>query len=815
VTDELSLSEFGVEESSLDSGATPASDGDELPRSIVPGVISAPRGYHLLERIGEGGMGVVHKALHLTLDRTVAIKFLREGLLGASGEDLFYAEARSMGRLRHPNVVQVLDAGEVEGRPYLVMDLVAGVNLLDLSREWGEEIPIREACRVLSEVARGVDYCNRQGLVHCDINPRNILVDQDGHPYITDFGIARALGTVTRDTVLDYGTHAYLAPERLRRGDVVDARTDVYALGAVLYFLVTRRHPFTGRSSRAVLRKVLERDPVPPRQLSPRLSLDAETIILKAMEKEPDQRYQTVAELQEELDRYLRGEAIAARRLSWVGKLRRFGASHRTAVIMVGLAFLAFAAGAAHVQSLRMRAAAWEETSRALDEQIATQVTVSRQREESTRLELDGFRRQVEELREDVSRARAEYAALSSEYLRQQREQAKLQRQRDQLLRERTELLARKEEALQVAEQRIQELMASSQEGREAAMELAQARQTLARQELELEKRERALRAQESLVEQVLEEKKEALSRAQARMDKEVERETVTLMRMVRDPNPRTRVLALQKLAQRADPRTVQAITDRARRDDAPDVRAAAVQALATMGEDRALDAIARELSRDEDPGVRIALVHALGRHLDPDRTALLERVLAEEQSTDVLLAALAALERGQCKEAAAAVAGILTRPYVPSEPLTRARVGAISTLAQLRPREQRWSRRLLPLLEDPQVEVREAAARALGVYPFEQVVRQVARRHRDQSDRVRRAAVQTLRVLALPPGPEAVRQEALEGLIDFLEDERIAVANLADQALRSLTGEDAGWRPDAPAAERRAAARRWKQLIR
>jgi len=281
-------------------------------------------GYEFVRVLGRGGMGSVFEARDLKLERSVAIKIPRRGL----GEDAesrgrFLREARAAARLRHANICPIYEVGDQGDTPYIAMAFVSGQTLGELARR--QPCTARYAAEIVAKVARAVALAHEQGVVHRDIKPDNVLIDEDGEPILTDFGLAKEL---SGDSDLTHtgqvmGTPAYMAPEQAV-GDIehIGPLSDVYALGAMLYYLVCRRPPFEGNVAE-ILGALATINPPRPRQLNPSLHRDLETICLKALSKRPQDRYGSAAELADDLERFSAGESILARPDSQAKRLWR------------------------------------------------------------------------------------------------------------------------------------------------------------------------------------------------------------------------------------------------------------------------------------------------------------------------------------------------------------------------------------------------------------------------------------------------------------------------------------------------------------
>lgn len=295
--------------------------------------------YELIEEIARGGMGIVYRARHLKLDRVVALKTILAGYL-ASPESVkrFQAEARAAANLSHPNIVPVYEIGEFDGNHYFTMALIEGGSL-QVRLNNGPLKPV-EAAELLERVARAVHYAHEQGVIHRDLKPQNILLDKDGSPRITDFGLAKRLHddhqlTATGDVL---GTPNYMSPEQITGGSQpVGPHCDVYSLGAVLYCALTGRAPFVGTSLAEIFQQVLHESAVAPRVLSPKIPRDLETICLKCLEKDPSRRYASAQEVASDLQRFSSGQPILARRAGIVEQVWKWSKRRRVVLAAAGI----------------------------------------------------------------------------------------------------------------------------------------------------------------------------------------------------------------------------------------------------------------------------------------------------------------------------------------------------------------------------------------------------------------------------------------------------------------------------------------------
>jgi hypothetical protein len=311
------------------AGPAPA----DAERPVIPG-------YEILGELGRGGMGVVYQARQVGLNRLVALKMILAGAhAGEEERARFQAEAEAVARLRHPNVVQVYEVGTHDGRPFFSLEFCAGGSLA--GRLGGGAFSPREAAGLVEALARAVHYAHLHGVIHRDLKPANVLLTEDGQAKITDFGLAKQLqggaGPTRTGEVL--GTPSYMAPEQAAgRTRAIGPAADVYALGAILYELLTGRPPFQAETPLDTLFQVLERDPVPVRQLRPQVPRDLETVCLKCLEKDPARRYGSAEALAEDLRRFTEGEPVQARPPGPARRAQRWVGQHQALALAYPLA---------------------------------------------------------------------------------------------------------------------------------------------------------------------------------------------------------------------------------------------------------------------------------------------------------------------------------------------------------------------------------------------------------------------------------------------------------------------------------------------
>ncbi len=329
----------------------PTSDYDSFP--FRNAAVDLPRipGYDVEGLLGRGGMGVVYKARHRRLNRPVAVKMLLAGAYaGPTERARFQREAEAVASLHHANIVAIYDVGEHEACPYFTMELVDGGSLAQALASTPQ--PARRAAELLVTLADAVQVAHRAGIVHRDLKPANILLTAEGTPKVADFGLARQFEGEPGLTLsgVRMGTPSYMAPEQvIGKSGTIGPAADIYALGALLYEILTGRPPFRGETAAETERQIMHEEPVSPSRLNTKVPRDLETICLKCLNKEPERRYPSAAALAEDLGRFAEGRPIQAWPVGWVERAWRWGRRNPTgaALLVTALALVALASGGA------------------------------------------------------------------------------------------------------------------------------------------------------------------------------------------------------------------------------------------------------------------------------------------------------------------------------------------------------------------------------------------------------------------------------------------------------------------------------------
>jgi hypothetical protein len=305
--------------------ATTSNPGASRPDDPAPGPVRQVGDYELVEELARGGMGVVYKARQLSLNRMVALKMILAGPFASEAEvRRFRVEAEAAARLDHPHIVPIIEVGRHHGHAFYSMKLIQGE---DLGRQLGRFLgdPNGSAALLLA-IAQAVHHAHHRGLIHRDLKPSNILIDPEGRPHITDFGLVKraeegASNLTASGAVL--GTPSYMAPEQAVGGRI-GPTADVYSLGAILYQLLTGRPPFRAATVAETLTQLIEQEPIPPHRVRPAIPIDLERVCLKCLEKMPDHRYPSADALAGDLERFLRGDEVHARRWTPARRLWRW-----------------------------------------------------------------------------------------------------------------------------------------------------------------------------------------------------------------------------------------------------------------------------------------------------------------------------------------------------------------------------------------------------------------------------------------------------------------------------------------------------------
>ena len=308
-------------------------------------------GYEILGELGRGGMGVVHKARQTALGRLVALKLIRSAEFATADElSRFQNEAEAVARLDHPHIVPIYEVGQHRGLRFFSMKLIAGVSLDKKLAAFAADFAA--AARLVAIVAEAVHHAHQRGILHRDLKPANILLDEDGKPHVTDFGLARRIENDSELTQsgMPMGTPSYMSPEQARgeKGALTTA-TDVYGLGSILYALLTGQAPFAGSSLAETLDMVRGEPARPPSRLNGRVPRDLEIICLKCLEKDPDRRYASASALAQDLNRWLGGEPIQARPVGPATRCWMWCRRHPLPAALAGLLVLAVCTGLAGI----------------------------------------------------------------------------------------------------------------------------------------------------------------------------------------------------------------------------------------------------------------------------------------------------------------------------------------------------------------------------------------------------------------------------------------------------------------------------------
>jgi serine/threonine-protein kinase len=322
----------------------PESPGVSTPFDVTTSVPRVFAGYPVERVLGRGGMGVIYQVRHPQLGLSVALKTMRGEIESVEGVQRFLREARAVALLNHPNIVRLFDVDHAEGSYYYTMALVPGGSLKDHRQELA--VDPRRVAALMEKVARGVQHAHEHGILHRDLKPGNILLDAEGEPLVSDFGLAKFLNVSDELTTTGnmLGTLPYMAPELLGGQDrKARPANDVWALGVILYELLTGRRPFVGEESVELIQRIVTTEPARLRVLNPQLDRGLETIVLKCLEKSPSRRYASAGAVADDLGRWLRGEPLSARPPAWPRRVAAWFKRHpwRNAAVLGGIIAIA------------------------------------------------------------------------------------------------------------------------------------------------------------------------------------------------------------------------------------------------------------------------------------------------------------------------------------------------------------------------------------------------------------------------------------------------------------------------------------------
>ncbi len=369
--------------------------------------------YELLEEIARGGMGVVFKARQINLNRIVALKMILAGQF-AGEEDVqrFYTEAEAAAQLDHPGIVPIFEIGEHQGQHYFSMGYIEGESLAQKVADG--PLPPREAAELVKKICEAMAYAHERGVIHRDLKPANILIDGNGQPKVTDFGLAKRTEADSNLTGTGQilGTPAYMPPEQASGKTDVGPLADVYSLGAILYCLLTGRPPFQAASPMDTLLQVLDKEPLPPRQLNPSIPLDLQTICLKCLSKEASDRYRSSSDTSDELQRFLNGEPIQAHPVgkietAWRWCKRNPSLAAASAASALLLLAIAIAAPIVVYHQMRLKNLADAKTQAASDEKRRADTKAQEAERERGRADEEEKLAATAALRADAEAARA------------------------------------------------------------------------------------------------------------------------------------------------------------------------------------------------------------------------------------------------------------------------------------------------------------------------------------------------------------------------------------------------------------------------